>query len=99
MKLSELRRLAIRKQVRVHFSLANGTECLITEGGLAQVPSLKHSPDFNLEEQLTQVSSFRVETVNSAKLDKPQVTSRDQLEKMIAAMSPANAAAAHDHDD
>jgi hypothetical protein len=100
MKLSEIRRLAIRKQVRVHFSLANGTECLITEGGLAQVPLLKQVPDFNLEDQLAQVASFCVETVGGAKLEKPQVTSRDQLEKMIAAMNPANAgAAAHDHDE
>ena len=99
MKLSELRRLAIRKQMRVRFALANGTECLITESGLAQVPSLKEVPDFNLEAMLPGVETFRVEMVGQAKTDKPQVNSRDQMEKLIASLNPANAVATHDHDE
>jgi len=99
MKLSELRRLAIRKQLRVHFALPNGTDCLITEGGLAQVPSLKQVPDFNLEEALGQVQSFRVEAVGTGKPEKVQTTSREQLQQMIVSLSPAAAVAAHDHDD
>jgi hypothetical protein len=88
--------LAIRKQLRVRFTTANGVECLITESGLAQVPTLKEVPHFNLEDVLAETVSFRVEPVATGKA---QVTSRDQLEQMIAAMAPGAAVGAHDHDD
>ena len=58
MKLADLRRLSIRKQLRIHFRLRNGMECVISEHGIAQVPALKGVPDFNLEEELTAAGEF-----------------------------------------
>ncbi|HUQ90501.1 MAG TPA: hypothetical protein VM120_02390 [Bryobacteraceae bacterium] len=100
MKLAELRRLTIKKQLRIRFKLPNGMECLIDEHGLAKVPALKNLPDFNLEQDLAQATAFQVETLaaDPAKV-KPQATSVEQLNKLIASVSPGAAQAAHDHDE
>ena len=66
MKLADLRRLSIRKQLRIRFELPNGMECVITEHGLAQVPALDRVPGFNLEEELGSVSQFVLEPVGAA---------------------------------
>lgn len=63
MKLADLRRLSIRKQLKIRFQLSNGMECVITEHGLAQVPALRRVPDFNLEQELAGASSFTLEPV------------------------------------
>ena len=63
MKLADLRKLAIRKQIRIHFPLKNGMECVVNEKGVAQVPALKAPPDFNLEEELAAAQSFGLESV------------------------------------
>ena len=41
MKLADIRRLAIKQQLKVHYRLRNGMECIVTEQGIAQVPALK----------------------------------------------------------
>ena len=62
MKLSDLRKLSVRKNVRIHFRLPNGMECVVNEHGVAQLPSLHSVPDFRLEEQLSGVAEFTLET-------------------------------------
>ena len=52
MKLADLRKLSIKKQLRIRFRLKNGMECVINEHGVAQVPALQAPPEFNLEEEL-----------------------------------------------
>ena len=63
MKLADLRKLAIRKQIRIRFPLKNGMECVINERGVAQVPALKAPPEFNLEEELATAETFVTEAV------------------------------------
>jgi hypothetical protein len=94
MKLGDLRRLAIKKQLKIHFKLRNGMECIVNEEGIARVPALKAIPDFNLEDELTAAETFLVEPFPPAP---PRNTTRAEMMSMSAA-SPA-AAAQHDHDD
>jgi len=96
--LADLRKLAIRRQIRIRFPLKNGMECLINEHGVAQVPALQAPPEFNLEEELSGAATFVVETVAAAgarNTPKPAGISRDQL----ASMTQDGASAAQHHDD
>jgi len=104
MKLVELRKLSIRKQLKIHFRLRNGMECIVSEHGIAQVPVLKGIPDFNLEEELAAASEFLLEpaAVPDKKSDQknqpqPRSITRSELAGMASA-SPA-AGAAPEHDD
>ncbi|MBL8230179.1 MAG: hypothetical protein JNL98_16945 [Bryobacterales bacterium] len=99
MKLAEIRRVAIRRQVRVHFRLPNGLECTITEGGLVKIPELRTVPDFNVETVLPSVDTFRLEPVTAeANRSRQQSVSVAELEKMVAATAPGASQAA-DHDE
>jgi hypothetical protein len=94
MKLFDLRRLAIKKQLKIHFKLRNGMECIVNEEGIATVPALKAIPDFNLEDELAAAGEFVVEAAVPAP---PRNTTRAEMMTMTSA-SPA-AAVQHDHDD
>jgi len=100
MKLTDIRTYAIRQQVRVRFSIANGMECVINEHGISKVPVLNRPPDFNLEQEFSRVSDFTVETVapgNDRRAQKREMLSRAELEARTGATpSPARAAAEHD---
>jgi len=97
MKLADLRKLSIRKQLKIRFLLSNGMECVITEHGIAQVPALRRVPDFNLEQELTGVSQFVLEPaiVDAKTPMKPRAVSVEELSGMLA---PASAAADHDEE-
>jgi hypothetical protein len=87
MKLADLRKLAIRKQVRIRFPLKNGMECLINERGVAQVPALQAPPDFDLEEELAGAADFIMESVvaaGSRNSPKPSNLGREQLAAMAS---------------
>jgi len=103
-KLADLRKLAIRRQTRIHFSLRNGMECVISEHGVAQVPALKAVPDFNLEEELAAASSFLLDPVMAGKKHQPAKGAaphtsigREELAAM-AAGGPAAEAPAHEEE-
>jgi hypothetical protein len=103
-KLADLRKLAIRRQTRIHFNLRNGMECVITEHGVAQVPTLKAVPDFNLEEELAAASSFQLDPVTAGKKNQgakgaPVCVSvgRDELTAM-ASGGPASEATPHEEE-
>ncbi|MCC6391891.1 MAG: hypothetical protein IT167_14930 [Bryobacterales bacterium] len=97
MKLSELRRLTIRKQMRVWFTLSGGSECLINEHGIAQAPGLQSAPDFNLEQEVAQAAAFRIEYMGeeAAKTRARTATAAD-LQKMILAVTPGATAPEHE---
>ncbi len=99
MKLADLRKLSIKKQLRIHFRLANGMECVISENGVAQVTQLRSTPDFNLEQELVSASQFLLEPATPAsKKDAPKARSVGREE--LAQMTVSGPAAAHDdHDD
>ena len=63
MTLGDLRKFAIRQQTRIRFQLANGLECVVTEHGVAEVPGLKHVPDFNLEQELAGAQNFALDAL------------------------------------
>jgi hypothetical protein len=94
MKLVDLRRLTIRKQLKIHFKLRNGMECIVNETGVAQAPALKAVPDFNFEDELAAADDFLVEPAPPAP---PRKLSRAEMTAM-AEDSPATAVV-HDHDD
>ena len=103
MTLVDLRKLAIRKQSKIRFTLRNGMECVISEDGIARVPALKAVPDFNLEQELAGVTAFLVEGVVPAGTKNPQKPkpvpfARQELAAM-ALDAPGGAAAHDEHDD
>lgn len=99
MKLADLRKLSIRKQLKIRFQLPNGMECVITEHGLAQIPALRRVPDFNLEQELAGVSQFVLEParVDAKSPVKSKPVGRGDLDAMLASGGPA--AAAPEHED
>ena len=101
MKLADLRKLSIKQQYRIHFRLQNGMECIVTEHGIAQVPSLKGVPDFNLETELASAGEFLLEpAVAAASKDAPRPRTVRREELSALASANAGGAAAHsDHDD
>lgn len=95
MKLTDLRRLTIRKRLRIRCQLPNGMECVIDEHGLAQIPSLKSIPDFSIQESIEGVERFRIESLTG---EKPRDARREDLVKLVASIAPGAAASA-DHDE
>jgi hypothetical protein len=102
MKLADLRKLSIRQNLKIRFQLPNGMECVITEHGVAQIPALRHVPDFNLEQELVSIGEFVLEPVIVATSEKkgrpapPRRLGRDELESLVAT---PGAAAGADHED
>ena len=96
MTLADLRKITVKKSLRIRFLLSNGMECVLNEHGVAQVPSLRSVPAFNLEDELSHAREFLVEPAASGK-EKPQVRrySRDEM----AAFAIAGAAGEARHDD
>lgn len=95
MKLADLRKLSIRQQLKIHFRIRNGMECIVNEHGIAQVPGLHSIPDFNLEQELASASEFLVEPPVPAK---PRQVTREELTSM-ASLSPGAAAAAEHEEE
>jgi hypothetical protein len=100
MKLTDLRKLTVKKHLRIRFHLQNGLECIIDEHGLAQIPALNKVPDFNLEQELVSVGEFVLEMPKET--DKKGVARRETLAReQMAAMTSAPAAggAAAEHEE
>jgi len=100
MTLAEVKKLAIRRQVRIRFSLES-TEALIDEHGIAKVPGLQNVPAFNLDHALGNVTQFKLELLGpDGKAKSIQNAKGEEVAKMIAGLSAADAAkATDDHDD
>jgi hypothetical protein len=95
MKLTDLRKLTVKKRLRVLFHLQNGMECIVDEHGLAQIPALHKVPDFNLEQELVAVTEFVIEMpqeTDKKGIARRQTLGREQLAAMTSA--PAGGAAA-----
>ena len=96
MKLTDLRKMAIRHQTRVRFLLANGLECVVDEHGIARIAGIRDAPPFNLEEELAGVSGFQLESLDVTKVA-PRTVARAELEKLCSAQPTA--VAPDDHDE
>jgi len=102
MKLSDLRRVTVRKNLRIRFPLSNGMECVLNEHGIAQVPALRAVPAFNLEEELAAAREFVVEPAGATEKDKtrqkpPRRYTRDEMATLVTA--GAGAAGHEEHED
>lgn len=101
MTLADLRKLSIKKNLRIRFVLPNGMECVVTQHGIAQLPALKSTPDFNVEQELVSVREFLLEPAviqDKKTAAKSRSVSREELDSMTNAS--AAAVAAHDeHED
>jgi hypothetical protein len=100
MKLSDVRKLAIRKQVRIRWVLSNGMECLVDEHGIAGVPALRAKPAFNLEEEMAGARSFTLEPAGAKtkKAVPARPLSREEL-AVLAGEGGGDAAHHEDHDE
>jgi len=102
MKLSDLRRVTVRKNLRIRFPLSNGMECVLNEHGIAQVPALRAVPAFNLEEELAAAREFMVEPAGVIEKDKakqkpPRRYTRDEMATLVTA--GAGAVGHDEHED
>jgi hypothetical protein len=97
MKLADLRKLSIRQQIKIHFQLPNGLECVVNEHGVARVPALRNIPDFNLERDLEAAGEFFLEpaVVDPKATSRMRIVSRDEL----AAMAATGPASASEHEE
>lgn len=93
MTLADLRGVAVRRNLRIRFSLSNGMECVVDERGVARIPALKSAPAFNLEAELASAARFLVEPAGAG--SSPSTMDRAGLEQI--ATGPASAAA-HEED-
>ena len=89
MQLSDLRRLCIRRQLRVAFSLNSGEDCCINEHGATLLSGtagwLSSAADFGAARE------FRItETATGRR----RIVTRPELQKMLAPPAPAMAASA-----
>jgi len=102
-RLSDLRRVAVKKQIRIRFTLSNGMECVVNQRGVAEIPALRAVPAFNLEDELSQAREFLVEPaeVEAGKAGQRKAAPRKYDRDQLAALASAGGAeAAHDdHDD
>ena len=99
MKLADLRKLAIRKNVQIRFRMRNGKDCLINDHGIAQVPGWTGIPDFSLEDELASAAEFSLEPVvapNTKNPPTPRNVSRQELTQMTSEVPASVAAAEHD---
>ena len=104
MKLSDIRKITVKKQLRIRFPLSNGMECVVNERGIAQVPALHGVPAFNLEDELTGAQVFLVEPAGPPAKDKdkaaPKARKYTRAEMTTLATASAGATATHDdHED
>jgi hypothetical protein len=102
MRLSDLKKLSIKQQYRIHFRLSNGMECIVSEQGIAKVPALQGIPDFNLETELSSAAEFLLEPAlppTGKDSPRPRTIGRDELTAMTTT-GPGGGGAGHDeHDD
>ncbi|MCU1238893.1 MAG: hypothetical protein JWP63_6860 [Candidatus Solibacter sp.] len=103
MTLGDLRKLAIRKQVKIRFPLRNGMECVIGDDGVARIPDLKAQPDFKLEDEFAEAAIFTLEPLTpvgqkTPPKTKPVTLGRAEMTAM-ASQSPSAVAVHDDHDD
>ena len=96
MKLSDVRKMAIRQQTRVRFRLSDGQQCVIDEHGIARVPGIRDVPQLNLETEFASISEAQLES--AVPLAKPglRTVKRAELEKLVTAQPAAEAADDHD---
>jgi hypothetical protein len=99
MNLADLRRITVKKQLRIRFTLSNGMECVLNEHGIAQVPALRSVPAFNLEDELAAVQQFLVEPVVVGSKDKGKSTPRNYTRTELSAMAAAGTGGESAHDD
>ena len=102
MKLADLRKLSIKQKTRIHFSLAGGLECVITEHGIAQIPGLRGVPEFDLESELAAAREFRFEPADAADRKRPAPTRslpREEVARLLGQASATTASAAEHEDE
>ncbi len=94
MKLNDLRKYAIRSQVRIQFRLANEMECIVDDHGIARIPGFKGQAEISLERELESAQVFRLTPIEAAL--KPRSLTRQELAELLGDIT---AVAAHDHDE
>ena len=102
MTLADLRKLSIKKNLRIRFVLPNGLECVVTQHGIAQLPALKGTPDFNIEQELVSVREFLLEPAviqDKKTAAKSRSVTREELESLTNAPAAAAVAAHDEHED
>jgi len=97
MKLADLRKLSIKQQLKIHFRLHNGMECVISEHGIAHVPGLQAAPDFNLEQELESAAEFLLEP--SAAPDRKNPARPRKLDRAAVAAMTSAAPVHDDHEE
>lgn len=99
MKLSDLRKVTVKKNLRIRFALSNGMECVLNEHGVAQVPGLRAVPSFNLEDELAGVQQFLVEPASPNEKDKTKLKPRSYTRDEMTNLAMADSGSKTGHDE
>lgn len=94
MTLNDLRRAAIKRQLRLQFKLSNGMTCVVDEHGIARVGELRGPSSLNLEQELAASSSFATQAAGTANV---RQCTRAELESLVG-QNPSPGTD-HDHDE
>jgi hypothetical protein len=94
MKLNDLRKYAIRSQVRIQIRLTDEQECIVDNHGIARVPGLTGPTAISLERELESAQMFRLTPTDSTA--KSRSVTRQELGELLG---DTTAVAVHDHDD
>jgi hypothetical protein len=98
-KLADLRKITVKKQLRIRFPLSNGMECVLNEHGVAQVPALRATTGLNLEEELARAQNFLVEPAGAPAQEKPKARSYTREELSALAAPASREAPREEHED
>jgi|ERR1700722_9649562 len=99
MTLSDLRRVTVKQNLRIRFTLSNGMECVLNEHGIAQVPALKAVPAFNLEQEFAGAREFVVEPAVVTEKDKAKLKPRHYTRDEMAVLATTGAGGPAGHDE
>jgi hypothetical protein len=99
MKLSDLRRVTVKQNLRIRFPLSNGMECILNEHGIAQVPALRAVPSFSLEDELARAVEFMVEPAGFSEKDKAKLKPRRYTRDEMATLATAGTGSPAGHDE
>ena len=93
MKISDVRKMAIRQQTRVRFRMSNGQDCVIDEHGIARVPGIRDALHVSLDEELALAQEAHLESSAIPAKVAPRTVTRAELERLTSSQPLA------EHDD
>ncbi len=84
MTLSDARKVAVMRRLQIRFAAGGGSECVITERGIAEIPGLAALPEVNIADEFARATQFTLEpaVTAGAPLHSGRTVGREELEAL-----------------